>query len=210
MPKIKKRSYKSEARHTQAAQTRSRILLSAKHLFASEGFECVTIEKIAHTATVSVPTVYALFQSKRGILRALMDQALAPEQFDALVEESIQAQSPQERLCISAKIARLLYDAEKNQMETFRSAALLAPEFKELENEREIRRYERQEITIQAMVQEKSLAEGLSVKEARDILWTFTGRDLYRMFVVEQKWTSETYETWLSQWLILALTGKER
>ncbi|MGD0665835.1 MAG: helix-turn-helix domain-containing protein [Rhabdochlamydiaceae bacterium] len=205
MPEIKKRIYRSAARNTQAAQTKGRILTSAKNLFESEGFEDVTIEKIAQAAGVSIPTVYSLFQSKRGVLRALMDEALPTDQFNALVEMSIQEKSPKKRLCISAKIARQMYDAERAQMNVFRGAAVLAPEFKELEKEKEMRRYKRQEVTIKAMVREKSLAKGLSRAKARDILWAFTGRDMYRMFVIEQGWTSEEYEKWLALLLIKSL-----
>lgn len=209
MSEIKKRAYKSTARSTQALQTKSRILASAKKLFESEGFEYVTIEKIAQIAEVSIPTVYSLFQSKRGILLALMDEALPTDQFNDLVEMSIKEKSPVERLCISAKIARHMYDAEKAQMDIFRGAAVLAPEFKELEKEKEMRRYNRQEVTIKAMIKEKSLAKGLKSDKARDILWAFTGRDIYRMFVIEQGWTSDEYEKWLAQFLINALIKKE-
>jgi AcrR family transcriptional regulator len=133
MSEVKKRAYNSIARNTQAAQTRVRILTSARHLFESEGFEYVTIEKIAQGANVSIPTVYSLFQSKLGVLRALMDEALPPDQFNALVEKSINEKSPKERLRISAKIARLMYDAEREQMGIFQGAAVLAPELRELE-----------------------------------------------------------------------------
>lgn len=205
MPEIKKRPYKSVARNTQAAQTRARILSSAKNLFESEGFEYVTIEKIAQTANVSIPTIYSIFQSKRGVLRALMDEALPSDQFSILVERSIHEKSPKERLGISVKIARQIYDAERAQMSIFRGAAVLAPEFREFEKEREMRRYTRQEVTIKAMVKENSLKEGLSAAKARDILWALTGRDMYRMFVIEQGWTSNEYEKWLTQLLISAL-----
>ena len=210
MSKTKKRPYNSIARNIQAAQTRSRILIAAKNLFESEGFEYVTIEKIAHTATVSIPTVYSLFQSKRGVLRALMDEVFPKEQFDALVEKSNKATSPKKRLLYSAKIARQLYDAERTQMEVFRGAAVLAPEFRELEKEREMRRHARQEITIRAMAREKSLSKNLSINNARDILWTFTGRDMYRMLVIEQGWSSEEYEKWLAQLLASTLINPKK
>lgn len=210
MSEIKKRPYKSIARNTQAAQTRARILASAKNLFELEGFEYVTIEKIAQAASVSIPTVYSIFQSKCGVLRALLDEALPSDQFNALVEKSIHEKSPQERLGISAKIARQMYDAERARMSIFRGAAVLAPEFRDLEKEREMRRYTRQEVTIRAMVKENSLTEGLSATKARDILWALTGRDMYRMFVVEQRWTSDEYEKWLTQLLISTLIGEKK
>ncbi len=209
MSKNKKRPYNSTSRNAQAAQTRSRILSAANNLFQSEGFECVTIEKIALTAMVSIPTVYSLFQSKRGVLRALIDEVFPLDHFEALVEKSNEATSPKERLLYSAKIAREIYDAERAQMEAFRGATVLAPEFKELEKEREMRRHARQAITIKAMAKEKSLAKNLKINQARDILWAFTGRDMYRMLVVEQGWTSEAYEKWLGQLLATTLIGHQ-
>ncbi len=210
MSSRKKRIYHSETRQTQAGQTRSRILVSAKMLFQSKGFEGVTIEQMAQAAKVSAPTIYALFQSKRGVLRALMDEALPANQYEALVKEAMQEKSPKRHLAISAKIARQMYDAERAQMDIFRGASILAPELKELEQEREQRRYNRQEESVKILVKEGALLEGLKVSKARDILWAFTGRDMYRMFVVEQGWASEEYEKWLAQLLVKTLIGEDR
>jgi AcrR family transcriptional regulator len=210
MSNTKKRTYSCDSRNAKANQTKSRILIAAKNLFESEGFEYVTIEKIAQTAAVSTPTIYSLFQSKRGVLRGLMDEIFPKDQFETLVESSNQANSPEVRLQFSAKISRQMYDAEKLQMDIFRGASVLAPEFKELEKERETRRYNKQEETIKAMQKENSLAIGLSITKARDILWAFTGRDLYRMLVVEQNWTADEYEDWLTQMLISSLVKKEK
>jgi len=207
MQNRKKRIYNSETRDAQAAQTRSRILESAKQLFEAEGFECVTIEKLAQESHVSMPTIYSLFKSKRGILRALMDEAFPVEQRRALVEIVEQEESAEGYLALAAKIARQMYDAERAQMDVFRGASVLAPEFKELEREREERRYKRQEKTIKAIVKSKSsfFPKNLSVVKIQDILWAFTGRDMYRMLVVERGWQSDEYEKWLAQLLIKTL-----
>lgn len=194
-----KRSYTSKTRQAQAVQTRTRILNAAKQLFQSEKIESVTIEKIAYTATVSVPTVYVLFKSKRGILRAIIDEALSPHQFDVLVEKAAQAQSLQELFGISAKIARQMYDAERAQMEEFWGASILTQEFKECEKERERRRHQRQRETLEKAATQDPLASGLNLSRARDILWALTGRDMYRLLVVEQGWSSDAYEAWLAE-----------
>lgn len=208
MSNLKKRIYNSQARDEQAAQTKARIIASALKLFQSEGFECVTIEKLAQDAKVSSPSIYALFKSKRGVLSALMDEALPTDKREALVEKAELAKSAKEHLMISAKISRQMYDAERAQMDIFRSASVLAPEFKKLEIEREQRRYKRQEEGMKKIAMEKSLINGLSLSKARDILWAFTGRDMYRLFVVEQGWTSNAYEKWLAQMLIKTLLGE--
>lgn len=209
MPSRTKRTYSSASRDARAKQTRSSILESAKKLFQSEGFEMVTIEKIAQAAQVSVPTIYALFQSKRGIVRAVLDEALSSDQFYTLVEITRGDIPAHKRLAMSAKIARQIYDAEREQMEIFRGASVLSPELKELEREREERRYIRQEETIKRLAQEKSLKKGLGESKARDILWALTGRDMYRLFVVERGWSSDEYEEWLAQLLSKTLLEAE-
>jgi AcrR family transcriptional regulator len=205
MSNHKKRVYVSQARDAQAAQTRRRILGVARRLFQAEGFECVAIERLAKEAGVSAPTIYGLFQSKRGVLLALMDDTLPQEEFEALVAAGAREKTGEKRLANSAKIARQMYDAERAQMDLFRGASVLAPEFKELEREREQRRFKRQEKTVLTMAEEGFLAKGLSVSKARDILWAFTGRDMYRMFVVERGWPSDEYEKWLAESLIQSL-----
>ncbi len=207
MSNAKKRIYNSEVREEGASLTKGRILDCAKKLFQKEGFEAVTIESLAKAADVSVSTIYSLFQSKRGVLRALMDQALPDIQREALVKEVTREKPVKERLGVAAKISRQIYDAERAQMAIFQGASILAPEFKEFEKEREKRRYLRQEETIKIMVKEKSLIKGLTQTKARDILWAFTGRDLYRMLVIEQGWPPEEYEKWLTDLLVKMLVG---
>lgn len=201
----KKRSYHSESRQAQSQKTKNRIVASAKMLFESKGFEKVTIEEIAREAHVSAPSIYSIFQSKRGILLGLMDEFLPPEQFEALIEQGKKEKCPRKRLEITASIARQLYDAEKTQLSFLRGVSILDPVFKALEIERERRRHHRQKETVEAMASEKAFKENLSLSKIRDILWAFTGRDLYRMLVVERGWSSDEYERWLAEWLIQAL-----
>ena len=209
MPSIKKRSYNSESRQAQATETKSRILTAAQKLFKDEGFEMVTIEKLAQAAEVSAPTIYALFQSKRGVMKALMDEALPSDQRLSLVDLIYKEASPQERLRLTAKLSRQIYDAERHQMELFQGASVLAPEFKELEKEREKRRYERQKEGSGITFADNVLKKGLTLTKARDILWAFTGRDLYRMLVIEQKWSSSAYEKWLTETLVTMLIEED-
>ena len=90
-------------------------------------------------------------------------------------------------------------------MDIFRGASVLSPEFKELEKEREERRYKRLEESVKWLAKERALAKGLTITKAHDILWTFTGRDLYRMQVIERGWTSDEYEEWLGDLLVKTL-----
>ncbi|HEY2810294.1 MAG TPA: TetR/AcrR family transcriptional regulator [Rhabdochlamydiaceae bacterium] len=199
-----KRAYHSEIRVSQARETRQRILQSAKQLFEAKGFDRTTIEEIALSSGVSPPLIYALFKSKLGILREIMDRVFPPERFEALVK-SCKKGAPKRHLMLSAKIARKIYDAEKEQMYLFKGASVLSVEFKLLEEEREKRRHKRQEDTIKALHRTNSLKKGLKESLALDLLWALTGRDLYRMLVIEQNWPSNRYEKWLGEHLVHTL-----
>jgi len=208
MPNTAKRAYNSKNRKDQAQQTKTLILSTAKKLFEKKGFEEVTIEEIAHAAGVAGSTIYALFQSKPGVLRAVMDNALDPERYMellALVQTRKKETSVAKRLEVAAIISRQLYDAETAQLGSLQNASILSPEFKKLEKEREERRYERLQESFEAMIKDHPLPKGLTKSKAHDILWAFTGRDLYRMLVLERRWSSNEYEKWLAQLLVKTL-----
>jgi hypothetical protein len=44
--------------------------------------------------------------------------------------------------------------------------------------------------------------------EARQILWMYTSRDVYRMLVLESGWTPDRYQDWLSDTLVNALASQ--
>jgi AcrR family transcriptional regulator len=63
-------------RRTQAdrrADTRSRLLRAAAELFASQGYDAVSVDEVAAAADRSSGAVYAHFASKQGLLRALLE-----------------------------------------------------------------------------------------------------------------------------------------
>jgi hypothetical protein len=81
----------------------------------------------------------------------------------------------------------------------------VAPELAKLEKQREDLRYERQEIMIVSLEGAKRLRPNLDHRTARDILWTLTGRDVYRMLVCERGWSSQQYQEWLAETLAQTL-----
>lgn len=184
---------------------RGEVAEAAKKLFASRGFASVTIDEIAEKAGRPLPTVYALFQSKKGILKEVVERALFGQHYEALVQRTKEITHPVERLRGVAKIARTVYDSERAEMNLLRGAVLVGPEFADLEREMEQRRFERQETNIKRLVIAKALRAGISVPAARDIMWALTGRESYRLLVVERKWSSDRYEKWLGDLLISAL-----
>jgi AcrR family transcriptional regulator len=205
MPRKRVRAYRSAVRNEQRERTAKRIIGAAGKLFKSKGFEGVSIDEIALAAGVAAPTIYAVFGSKRGILREWMVRALFNDQYQVLVARALGITEPRKRLRAAAGIARQVYDSERAEIGLLRGAALISPDLIALERETEAIRFERQESTVQLLFDAKALRSGMSYEQARDIFWTLTGRDLYRMLVVERKWSSQEYEQWLGDLLARAL-----
>ncbi len=202
---MKKRRYKSLVRRRQAVDTRRRIVEATRRLLQSEGYAGMTIEGIAQRAEVSAQSVYAIFKSKTGILIELLDQSTFDAGYEDAVRQALSASDPETRLRLAAPIARKIHDAQSATFDLLRGAGVVAPELAKLEQQRESLRYERQERMIVSLRDAGRLRPELGYGTARDIFWTLTGRDVYRMLVRERGWSSQKYQDWLADTLVRCL-----
>ncbi len=74
------------------AQARTRlarraVVAAARTLFLERGYAATTIESISNLADVPPATVYRLFASKLGILKALLDTSIAGDDEPLTVQE---------------------------------------------------------------------------------------------------------------------------
>src|SRR5581483_1860431 len=111
-----RRRYDTKLRSERALGTRERILDAAKELFTAHGVEKVTIGKIASAAGVSGPTVYALFQSKTGILKAVIERSFFGARYAEIAKQAETARDPEEILRITASISRVILDTEREEI----------------------------------------------------------------------------------------------
>ena len=81
------RRYNSPRRREQAAATRQEILEAAQRLFERQGYAATTMAAIAAEAGVALKTVYVVFETKSGLLRALWHMLLRGDQDDVPVGE---------------------------------------------------------------------------------------------------------------------------
>jgi AcrR family transcriptional regulator len=205
MNKAPKRTYDGTSRRKRASLTRTRIMDAARRLFAARGLDRVTFDALAAEAGVSAATIYALFRSKAGLLRAMMEASLFNERYRALAERTRQVEDPVELLRMTASIARAIYDGEKAQLGLVRGASAFSTELRDVEQQFERARFDLQADRARRIARKGTARPGLGLERVRDILWMFTGRDVYRMLVVERGWTSDAYERWLSGTLVRAL-----
>lgn len=202
------RRYASERRARSAEETRKAILDAATFLFGRKGIDKVTIADIGERAGVAASTVYAVYKSKDGILRALMQRSLFGASFQAARNLLADVTDPVELIALTPRVARAIYASESSDLGLLRSASGFSPALGKMEREFERLRYDMQEERLRRLFEADKAKRGLTIEEARRILWMYTSRDVYRMLVQEGGWTLDSYEAWLSQTLLDALVAK--
>lgn len=197
-----KRTYQSQNRKLQAQETKNKILLAIKKLLNSKSYNEITIPQIATAAGVSTPTIYALYKSKAGVLKALLDSATETNDFAQFVIKTKSAVTLEEKLAQASHMTTQIYAAEKEMVSALKGLAGLSEELNRLEQEQEERRYSRQEDTVKLLLKHNNVSSDLNLKQARDLFWTFTSRDFYRLLVIERGWTPTEFEQFLRQFLL--------
>ena len=69
---VRARPYRMDARQARVDDSRRRIIEVALEMFSEEGFHAVGLEEVARRAGVSRKTIYYQFDSKLGLLQALV------------------------------------------------------------------------------------------------------------------------------------------
>jgi AcrR family transcriptional regulator len=203
----RRRSYNSEARAQSALETRRRILDAAAVLFSRRGIDRVTIDEVGKKAKVAASTVYAIFKSKDGILRGLMERSLFGPRFQEAQKLLVGVTDPVSLIELTSHVSRAIYESESSDLGLLRRASAFSPALRKMEEEFERIRYEKQSARLELLFTSGKGRAGLSLEEARRILWMYTSRDVYRMLVHEGGWSAERYQQWLSRTLLEALVA---
>jgi len=197
-----KRAYDVGRRRASAEERRGRILQTARNLFGHFGYGATSIERIAGEAGVAVPTVYAIYRSKRALLFALLDQADARADVAGLLRDlNAAAGNPRKQLRRLVSFTCRFYAQAGDIVDIARGAGGTNEELLALWQEGEDRRLRGQKPLADAWDRSGALRKNINAKEALDILWAMTGADHYRLFVVDRKWSAARYEVWLENTL---------
>ena len=95
------RQYDGAPRQARTRRTRSAVVEAAQGLFVERGYAATTIEAISDRSDTPQATVYRLFSSKLGILKAVLDVSVGGD------DESVaMAERPQVRALLSDKDPR--------------------------------------------------------------------------------------------------------
>jgi AcrR family transcriptional regulator len=196
------KTYNSPLREEQAKRTRELILEAARKTFRERGYGATTLAEVAQAAGVAEPTVRATFKTKPNLVEHLLrlavrgeDDELQLHQRDAF-QQVLAATDADTLLDRLADLAEALHERSWDVMEIARGAASSDPAIAETYEQRPRARLTNQRAVAKRLAELGALSKGASVEAAADLLWLYAAPEIYRMLVIERKWSANQYRTW--------------
>ena len=204
-----KRSYSSVRRQAQARETRRSILDAALELFVASGYAATTIQAIAERAGVALPTVYAVFGSKRELLRQLLENSITGDDEPVPITERPEAQSiaaepdARRRVQLDAALSRSIIERVAPLARVAEEAAASDPELATMMKAMKVAR--QQEMGASARI--LAGPDGLRVDhdEAAATLYVLYSPQVADMLMTDYGWSPERYENWLARMILQAV-----
>jgi AcrR family transcriptional regulator len=175
--------------------TRRRIADAARGLFTTRGYGATTLQAVADEAGVAVQTVYAVYRSKPGILRALRESLIRQPEANALYEAALNEANPGRKIELFARSIRNRWEHGHDIVAVHEQAGRTdRTVYKEVEKVLAVRRN-----GIARLAQ--SFGSRVDAARATAILDALTVPDVYRELVEINGWTPDDYEAWLARTL---------
>ncbi|EID17497.1 TetR/AcrR family transcriptional regulator [Mycolicibacterium phlei] len=203
----------SSARPSQARTrlARAAVIDAARTLFLERGYGATTIEAISAASDVPPATVYRLFSSKRGILKAILDVSIAGDDEPVAVSDRPQVQAAVADADPRGQVAGFVAtaaDINARSAPVYRilvGAASSDPDAAALLEELNQQRRSGQGQLARALARRGALRTDLRQRDAVDIIYTLMSPEVYRLLVVDRKWTPQRYQRWLTETLSASL-----
>lgn len=169
--------------------TRTRILRSARRLIEERGFPEVGLERIASSAGVSRQAVYLHFGSRVGLLLDLVEHVDRAEGLGTMRDAVWEARSGSEALGAYVQLFMTLTPRVLGVALALETARRTDGAARTAWADRSKRRWATCDRVAGLLAAERSLRDGLTRKEAADLLWTLTSARSYEELVIERRWT---------------------
>ena len=211
-PHVKpRRRYDATNRQAQARRTRAAILGAAHALFLADGFAATTMPAIAEAAGVSVQTVYKAFGNKARLAKAVFDVAIAGDDEPvALLERPtlgrVRAETdPRRQLELYGEFLAEVAPRHVPVQLVIRDAAGSDPDARAAWDELQAERLRGMTMFAGILRDRGHLRSGVSMAEARDVLWTCNSAELFQLLVLERGWSPKRFGAWVAETLKSAL-----
>jgi AcrR family transcriptional regulator len=195
----------SRAPQARTRLARRAVIDAARTLFVERGYGATTIEAISSASDVPQATVYRLFASKIGILKALLDVSIGGDDEPVAVAErphvraALEAPRPEETVARLAAVSVAINSRTSPIYRVLLSAASADTEAAGLLDELTRQRQDGQGSVANALARAKALRSGLRAQDAADVIHALASPELYRLLVIDRGWSQPRYEQWLAE-----------
>ena len=203
---------REDGRTARARATRARITAAATELFTTAGYVGISVSVIAAAAGVSEQTVYYTFGTKRAILTAALDLAIAgddqpvPTLERAWVRDALAVPDPVEQTRRQVAGAGDIYRRAAPLLDVVRSAATADTDLAEVWATNIEQRRTVHHVFTGALARKTPLRDGITVEVATDIALALLSPETYNLLVTNRGWTHTHWQTWASDALLRQLT----
>jgi AcrR family transcriptional regulator len=194
---------------------RAAVVDAARTLFLERGYGATTIEALSALADVPPATVYRLFSSKSGILKALLDVSIVGDDEAVPLARRPHVQAllgdpdPTVQLAGFVTIAADVNSRVAPIYRTLVSAAGSDPDAAALLDELTQQRQEGQRLITRSLVRAGALRDDVRERDAADVVHALMSPEVYRLLVVDRRWKLDRYERWLTGILSEQLIAQE-
>lgn len=187
-------------------------------LFRERGYLGAAMPAIAVAAGVAVETIYRAFGSKAGLFTAVVEAAVAggtsraevPVEDRPAIRAIIDEPDPHRKLARYAATQPGIHRRSGPLLRVLDEAVAVEPTLAALRAEMEAGRLAGLERFMAGLAESGALRPGLSVWDARDIIWTICSLEVHDRLVGQRGWSADRYERWLAVTLSDTLLGSDR
>ena len=183
------------------------MVSAARSLFVERGYAATTVDAISERSDVPPATVYRLFSSKLGILKAVLDVSIAGDDAAVAVPDRPRVQQlfatadAREQLTGFVEFTRDINVRAGPVYQILVSAAAADADAATLLAEITRQRREGQRQIAKSLAQKGALRPKLRQRDAEDRIHALMSPEIFRLLVVERGWTPQRYAEWLSETL---------
>ncbi len=190
------RSYDASSRRDRARQQHEAALVEAARLFLERGYSATTVESIAQEAGVSAATIYKSYGGKVGLVRSLCERALRGDGSEPAQERSDALRSRDDPRTVIEGWGTLASEVAPRVsplMLLLRAAAETDSEAATLYTEIADARLDRMAANARYLIDGGHVRPGVTIEEARDVLWMCTSPEFYDLTVRQRGWSNQRY-----------------
>ena len=203
-----RRTYDGAARQARTRRTQAAVVEAAQGLFVERGYAATTIDAISERSDTPPTTVYRLFSSKLGILKAMLDVSIGGDDQAVAMADRPQVRAlfsavdPQGQVAAFAALLRQVMARVGPVHRILADAARSDQDAASLLTEIARQRHEGQQGIARSLDRSGALRPGLKERDAADIIHALASPEVYGLLVTDRAWSRERYENWLKSILI--------